>query len=703
MKDSFASFFRYLSLLMLSLSLQAGTAAAETSTFPSMRLSGHMPSKAVANAVFLENLNAAIDVPVTFILPLRHQEELEELVRCIHDPADQQHYGKYLTTEEFVERFAPTQQDYDKVIAYAKELGLTVTNTHPNRTLLNVVGQAGSIETAFNLSLHQYQKPSGRKFYAPNNDPEIPVAIGSIISGIAGLDNHAVWHPHYRQKQTTIGATEELHVSKAGSQSFPSGPGGGYAPNDILIAYNLAGVSAHGSGQNIALFELGGYQASDINAYTNHFGLPAAKLRNILVDGGSGGGIDAEVTLDIELALALAPESLIYVYEGPNTNQGVLNTYNRIATDNTAKQVSTSWGIGEDYESAQYLQAENAIFLQMAAHGQTIYAAAGDSGAYDDYPNNSSPVVDDPACQPYVVGVGGTRLTVNSGTCGYASETVWNNGLGNGAGGGGVSTFWPIPAWQTNVSNVYSKQKRNVPDVSLNADPNTGYSIYYNGRWTIFGGTSCAAPLWAAFNARVNQARVASQKPVLGFANPILYAIGAGAGHTDFHDITSGNNLHYAANTGYDNATGWGSFNGANLFVSLTNPSPTPPPPPPPQLAPRLNVGVTQSAPFVKGRIGTYVIRVANHGNGSTSGPVSVAITLPKGLAYRSSSGTGWTFKSKTLTFTHGNILKPGASFPLITLHVDVSTNASKSMILTATVSGGGSASSTTTNQVNIR
>ena len=138
-----------------------------------------------------------------------------------------------------------------------------------------------------------------------------------------------------------------------------------------------------------------------------------------MVDGGSSSGIDPEVTLDIELAIALAPESQIYVYEGPNSDQGVLDTYNRIATDNLAKQVSTSWGMGENLVSAQYLQAENAIFLQMAAHGQTIYAAAGDSGAYDDYPS-STLVVDDPASQPYVVGVGGTRLTVNPATGAYS-------------------------------------------------------------------------------------------------------------------------------------------------------------------------------------------------------------------------------------------------------------------------------------------
>lgn len=555
------NYLRYITLPMLALSLQASASPCD-----SVRLSGHVPCTAVSDAEVLHHLDAAANVSVTFVLPLRNRGELEELIQRIYDPTDEDHYGMYLTTEEFAERFAPTEEDYANVIAHAKSLGLTVKKMHSNRTLLNVSGTTESIEKAFNLHLHQYQHRNGRSFYAPDNNPEVPASIASIVHGIVGLDNYAVRHTYNRRKEIA----EDSH---AGSHAHPSGPNGGYAPTDILTAYNLAGVSAKGSNQIIALFELGGYKASDIKEYAKYFGLPAPKLKNILVDGGSASGIDPEVTLDIELAIALAPASQIYVYEGPNSDQGVLDTYNRIATDNLAKQVSTSWGMGENMSSAQYLQAENAIFLQMAAHGQTIYAAAGDSGAYDDYPKTTL-VVDDPASQPYVVGVGGTRLTVNSGSGAYGSESVWNDGKGNGAGGGGVSTVWPIPSWQKNVTTVSSKTQRNVPDVALNADQDTGYSIYYNGQWTIYGGTSCAAPLWAAFTACVNQARLAGQHPVLGFANPSIYAIGVGSSYmADFHDIKTGNNLHYSAGPGYDNASGWGSFNGANLFESLTSSS----------------------------------------------------------------------------------------------------------------------------------
>lgn len=688
MMNYFLGFFRCLSLLMLSTALHVDAA-----TPPDVRLSGHVPSKALDKAFFLKKLDAAEEVPVTFVLPLRNQGALEKLVHQIYDPADVDHYGKYLSTEDFIEQFAPTQEDYDKVIAYAKTLGLTVRNEHSNRTLLNVTGRVKSIERAFKLTLNEYQTAAGRKFHAPNKNPKVPRDIAAVIRGVVGLDNLAVWRSFNHQKDSTDG----FQAFNASSNAFPSGPGGGYSPFDLLTAYNLAAAPADGSGQAIALFELAGYQASDINAYTTHFGLPSAKLHNVLVDGGpSPGSSDGagEVTLDIQLAFALAPESQIYVYEGPNSNQGVLDTYNRIATDNVAKQVSTSWGLAEDLVSHQYLQSENAIFIQMAAQGQTIYAAAGDSGAYDDA-NNSSPAVDDPASQPYVVGVGGTRLTVNPTTGAYESEACWDDGFGNGAGGGGVSTFWPIPSWQAKVSTAYSKSFRNVPDVSLNADPNTGYAIYYNGKWTIYGGTSCAAPLWAAFTARVNQKRVASQLPVLGFANPLIYSLGAEAISADFHDVTAGNNLYYPAKTGYDNATGWGSFNGANLFASLTNGSPIPPPP---QLSPLLAITMSHNAPFTKGKIGIYHIKVSNQGSGPTAGSVNVTIALPNGLRYRSFSGSGWVFNNRTQTFTRNNALTPGSSYPSIILQVNVDPNASQTVIPKATVSGGGAVSSSVTN-----
>ena len=541
-----------------------------------VRLRGHIPLASMASANYVGPMDSTANLSLAFALPLRNQAELDDLLRCLHDPNDP-FYGQYLTPAEFTARFGPTQEDYDRLTEYARSIGLTIQGTHPNRLLLDVSGSVAAIEAGFNLYIRRFQAPDGREFFAPDDDPLIPDAIASRIEGVIGLDNAAVWHSH----ATSIPAVSPNQIG--------TGPGGALTPDNIRMAYNLGGVSANGTGQILGLFELDGYRASDITGYRNYFGLPSVPLRNVLVDGFSGnpGSGAAEVTLDIELQIALAPGATrVIVYEGPNSSTGVLDTYNRIANDNLAGQISTSWGLSENHISASFRNSENAIFQQMAAQGQSIYAASGDKGAYD---NGSTLSVDDPASQPYMVGVGGTQLFVNSGET-YNHETTWNRGSA-GAGGGGISTVWSVPSWQAGAAAQYrsisgygSATQRNVPDVSLDSDPNTGYAIYFNGGWTIYGGTSCAAPLWAAFTALVNQQRIANGSGSLGFANPALYDIAQGGNYSsDFQDIADGStNRYYPAVSGYDDATGWGSFNGSNLWNDLVSYGGSPNPPPAP-------------------------------------------------------------------------------------------------------------------------
>jgi kumamolisin len=535
-------------------------------TLSAARLRGHTPSGAIGASRQLGRLPSDATVTMAFVLPLRNETELQDLLRRLYDSADPL-YGKYLAPQEFIDRFAPTQADYDAVIAYARSMGFTVTGTHANRTLLDVSGPVAAIEPAFKLRMRNYRAPDDRDFYAPDDDPEVPDSVAARVTGVVGLDNFSVWRPH----NFSFSAAQGSRISPS---QIGTGPGGGLTPGDIITAYNLNGVTANGSGQTLGLFELDGYNASDVAAYVNYYGLRSVPLQNVLVDGFSGraGSGASEVTLDIELQNALAPgANKIIIYEGPNSNTGVVDTYNRIATDNLAKQISTSWGLSEGQSSQSVIKSENAAFMQMAAQGQSIYAASGDSGAYD---NGSMLSVDDPASQPYMVGTGGTHLSVNSGET-YLSETTWNNGSTNsGAGGGGISTIWAIPPWQGRTvagCTLCSTTMRNVPDVSFNSDQYTGYSVYYKGGWWIYGGTSCASPLWAAFTARVNQQRTASGNSLLGFANPLLYQIAAGSKYnTDFHDIADGStNLYYRAVMGYDNATGWGSLNGAALLADL--------------------------------------------------------------------------------------------------------------------------------------
>ncbi|MBV8063373.1 MAG: fibronectin type III domain-containing protein, partial [Nevskia sp.] len=258
------------------------------------------------------------------------------------------------------------------------------------------------------------------------------------------------------------------------------------------------------------------------------------------------------------------------------------DTYTKIASDNLVGQVSTSWGLCESSEGQSAANSENTQFTKMAAQGMALFAAAGDSGAYDCgsslFGFGSSVAVDDPASQPYVTGVGGTSLTTTS-TQAYTSETVWNTSSTEG-GGGGISTFWSIPTYQKGVvfngaSGQYSTTMRNVPDVSLDADPATGFYVYDSvgcGGWCQVGGTSDAAPQWAAFWSLIGKGLAnAGHGARAGFANPLIYPIGknASAYAADFHDVTSGNNNYYNAYTGFDDATGWGSYNGANLYAGV--------------------------------------------------------------------------------------------------------------------------------------
>ena len=195
--------------------------------------------------------------------------------------------------------------------------------------------------------------------------------------------------------------------------------------------------------------------------------------------------------------------------------------------------------------------------------------------------------VDDPSGQPYVVAVGGTKLVID-GNANWKSETTWNElSVQEGAGGGGISKTWTIPSWQTAAIKgdpQASKKMRNLPDVSLNADPETGYGVYFidassgstSAQWAPIGGTSAAAPLWAAFNALVNQNRLAKGLTPTGFINPALYAIGTSSSYaSDFHDIADGSGNgsgkdNYKTVKGFDNATGWGTFQGTNLLNDLS-------------------------------------------------------------------------------------------------------------------------------------
>lgn len=531
-----------------------------------IRLHGSI-SPAVARAVPVNRLNSGERIRFSIALPVRNQAHLDQLLKHLYAPGDPL-YRKFLTADEFAQRFGPVQSNYDAVIRFVESQGMQVVGTYSNRLLLDVEGTASHIEAAFGVHMMHYRANNGRVFHAPDREPAVPSELSGKIAAIVGLDNALEPHSNLRLPRAQ---------ASGGVSGTGSGPWQGLTPSDIKTAYDLNSVAETGAGQTIALFELDGYLTSDIQAYEAYFGLPNVTVQNVLLDGVSGNPSaltnsgPLEVTLDIELAMALAPNvNRILVYEGNN----FVDVYNRIASDNAAQQVSSSWYAGQENDVPSGTRnSENAAFQQMAAQGQTFYAASGDYGdkVRTGTDANGKPIlkfgVQDPSSQQYVTGVGGTTLATAGAGGAYSSETTW------AGSGGGVSTIWSLPNYQSSTvspGSGGSSSFRNVPDVSLDSDPGTGYSVYYNGGWTIIGGTSCAAPLWASFTALANQRAAAEGKPRIGFINPAIYSIANGSTyHSDFHDITTGNNGTYPAVLNYDNCTGWGSLMGANLIGPL--------------------------------------------------------------------------------------------------------------------------------------
>ena len=600
-------------------------------------------------------------VSFSISLPLHNRAELENLVAHQYDPTSSQ-YHHFLSTDEFVSRFSPSEQDYESVIRFAKQSGFTVEHTFANRTLLDVRATAGTVSRAFATNLRRWSADDGTVFIAPDSQPTLPSEIADKVGAVIGLNTQAHWHTHNTVVSPAM--TAFLQPYQIGS-----GANGGLAPNDIKEAYGLSTVSETGSGQTIALFELDGYKSADISTYESAFGLPSASVAPVLIDSTSGaaGTNSGEVTLDIELALAVAPGASVRVYEAPNNDQGVVDAYTKIATDNIAKSVSTSWGLAENTNNTGLLNAESTAFIQMASQGQSAFAASGDNGSMD---NGTTLSVDDPSSQPYMTGVGGTQLFVNSDRS-FNHETTWNDGSASaGAGGGGESIIWTKPSYQTGLGS--SATYRNVPDVSINADPSTGYAIALNGSWTLYGGTSCAAPIWAGFTALVNERRANNGSSPVGFVNPVIYQIGQGSRYTsDFHDVNDGsNNLTYVAVNGYDDATGWGSFNGANLMADLA-PTSTPTPAPAPPAAPTGltatvsgSTGISLAWTAVSGAISYDVLRSTTSGGTFTKiSNVTAATFADSGLT----AGTTYYYvvDARNANGASGNSNQASATVPM--------------------------------------
>jgi hypothetical protein len=512
-------------------------------------------------------------------------------------------FRHFLSPSQFSQDFGASDTTLSTTVDWLTSAGLSNITVDPDHLFVHFTAPARSVENALGLTLDHVKLTNGALGIAPVGIPLVPAILAPEIRGILGLDTvnkpHSfLLHPSAAQ-QATLGAPAtgtgaSPHVA-ASPQALSPCPGadtlsahGAMTAQQLSGLYGLDPLYAQGrlgSGVTVAVVELEPYWPSDLTSYFGCYGIDPS-VRNVNVDGGPGAGPGSgEAALDIEMAASLSPQSTIAVYQGvaaaEATDASMLDIFQKIAQDDVAKVVSTSWGQCESSANPGLINAENTVFEQMATQGQSVFAASGDAGSEGCFISSNaadmSLTVDDPSAQPFVTGVGGVS-TVPVGSA--YGQTAWNDCSGEafarcadaaigGAGGGGTSSVWGKPNWQSNVAANVSQ--RAVPDVSASADPLYGTPIIWDGGWTRLGGTSAAAPIWAATTALVDQGCAAPA----GFLNPALYANTSGT--TDVaggnNDYTNTNNGSYEAISGYDMATGLGVPNATGLMASLESSS----------------------------------------------------------------------------------------------------------------------------------
>ncbi len=567
-----------------------------------MALPASAAPKPPAGAVRLGTVSPASTISLDITLKVPDQSRLTAFLAGLSDRGSPI-FHRFLRPGQFGAEFGPSLAQVAAVENALRSAGLSPGPVSANRLAIPVTASAAAIDRALGVGLVSYRMPGGRVAYANSAAPRLPAAIATLVSGVLGLNNLypeeslLSWPsgPVARERQARVTPDTAGPQPCSSAQSISSHDGA-YTANQLAAHYGMSPLYSRGDlgqGVHVALVEFEPNLSSDISAYESCYGISTA-VNYIHVDGGAGTGAGSgEAALDIEDVAGLAPDATIDVYQAPNSTTGSYDDYQDIVTADTDKVVSTSWGLCEDYSDEADVQSAETLFEQANTQGQTVFAAAGDSGSAGCYrsggPDAGAVNVQTPASSPYVIGVGGTTIT-------GSSEQVWNeSALAAGAGGGGISDFWCMPSYQDQTSipgliNAYSQTNttcsapggyiRQVPDVSADADPYTGYVVLVSGVWEPIGGTSAAAPLWAAIAALTDASPFCADygSGAAGVLPQGLYATIAedrsyvypGSSHRVpevLNDITSGNNDYtpsgytgglYPATAGYDEASGLG-------------------------------------------------------------------------------------------------------------------------------------------------
>jgi kumamolisin len=503
----------------------------------------------VSGASSLGPMDPSSRIEVTLVVRRRAEPAEQALAAAAREP---------LTRDQLAEGYGADPADIERVRSTLAEHGVAVTEVDAASRRIRIGGTAQQITDLFATSLERAQLPDGgAQIRHRSGELSVPTELNGIVTAVLGIDNRP-------QAQTRFRIATASAVSTS------------YTPLELATIYRMPD-NTDGTGQTLAIIELGGgFGQADLDSYFGALGLATPSVTAVGIDGAENqpgqdpSGADGEVLLDIEVAGAIAPKAKFLVYFAPNTDAGFLDAVSTAShAGPTPTAISISWGQSEDDWTAQARTAMDQAFADAALLGVTVTVASGDDGSTD-RATDRGVHVDFPAASPNVLACGGTSLSADPSTGSVSSETVWNNGTGNGATGGGVSDAFPLPSWQTSarvpVRSDTGKAGRGVPDVSADADPNTGYQVLVDGTQTVIGGTSAVAPLWAGLVCRLAQAL---GRP-LGLLQPAVYAAASqGASPAGFRDITSGTNGAYAAGPGWDACTGLGVPDGTALLAAL--------------------------------------------------------------------------------------------------------------------------------------
>lgn len=492
-------------------------------------------------------------LPLTIGLQVNRQG-LAQMAQDIYNPSSPR-YQKYLSVQQIADQYGASAQTIQQVSSWFAGQGFQVLDTSPLHTSLTVQANVLQIAKAFQVTL-QNRMLDGRSFFGPSQAPVLPQAIAPLITSITGLDNFGqlLHAPHPMQPQ-------KAQQPNAGDCTLYSAFG--VTRNQLAKDYGidqLFKLGYKGDGMTIGVVELGEpYSRNDVANYAACNGVQL-HARNITIDGDLPGGPgEGEAALDMEMIAGLAPNAQILDYQaGTADEKGFLDDINQIAADDQVQVVSISYGEGEDQTTPSYMAQFDQTLEILAVEGISVFISSGDCAAYVDGVFGQLQV-SFPASAPWATAVGGTKLS-------GSNEVAWSDSSPNKSQcqntwgtGGGVSQNkgFPRPSWQTGagVQNSDSNGNRQVPDVAALAD---NIAIYYRGFWSPVGGTSAAAPIWAAGTLLVDQALKKQGKPPVAGV-PTLYQVvnNPGKNHP-FRDITQGDNIFYKAGKGWDYPTGWG-------------------------------------------------------------------------------------------------------------------------------------------------